>query len=609
MTTAGIIGIVIGAILVLFFLIFVLPGFFIIGARDVGILTRKNFGIKLPEGHIIATKGEIGIQAGTLMPGLYWRFPILWSVHKVKVILVTPGQIGTIESVDGVSLPQGRLLGDEVECDSFQDARKFLAEGGTRGPQIGFLRPGTYRINTYAFTVQVQKATEILENKIGIVIALDGISLPAGYIVSPRPVRDGKEVSDPGFFQNGQDFIKCQGYRGPQLDTLQPGTYYINPLLFRVDPENVAEVAPGYVAVIRSNVGKELEKTLKKPVEGAEGLKGSVTAQVEQLLTTDRNVRGIWENPIAPGKYNLNTIAYTAYLVPTSAVTIDWADAGKIGTEVRGLKPGSNQNQGVLYKFDPLKVTSKDGFQLGVNIRMVIRITPDHAAFTIARFGSVENLIDQIIHPLIDSSFRNKAGEKKAIDFFQSRTDLQKEALEHARTVFSEYLVEAQNLLVAYIDIPDELLKTQTLKEIGLQQQAQYSEQAKAQEKNIEVQAKTATANKQKDVVEASLQIGIAKNLAEARKAEAEGEATFRRETSAAEGEGLARGFKAQQDALGREGTALVNIIRELAAKSIPIVPTTLVGGSSSGLGDLIGVLTAKLAKEIVAAKPTEQPK
>jgi regulator of protease activity HflC (stomatin/prohibitin superfamily) len=125
-------------------------------------------------------------------------------------------------------------------------------------------------------------------------------------------------------------------------------------------------------------------------------------------------------------------------------------------------------------------VTSKDGFQLEVNVRMVIRIQPGNAAYIIARFGSVANLIDQIVHPLIDSSFRNKAGEKKAIDFFQSRTDLQTEALAHAKDRFSEYNVEAQNLLIAYIDIPKDLLDTQTKKEIANQQQAQYDQEAMA---------------------------------------------------------------------------------------------------------------------------------
>ena len=128
--------------------------------------------------------------------------------------------------------------------------------------------------------------------------------------------------------------------------------------------------------------------------------------------------RGIWREPIAPGKYNLNAVAFTAYQVPTSAVTIDWASEGRIGTEVKGVKPTGGQGcRQSCTAFDPLKVTSKDGFQLEVNVRMVIRIQPGNAAYIIARFGSVANLIDQIVHPLIDSSFRNKPAKRKRLIF------------------------------------------------------------------------------------------------------------------------------------------------------------------------------------------------
>src|SRR2546427_9098445 len=63
-----------------------------------------------------------------------------------------------------------------------------------------------------------------------------------------------------------------------------------------------------------------------------------------------------------------------------------------------------------FFRFGQLLVTSKDGFKLEVDVRMVIRILPENAAFVIARFGSVFNLIQQIVHPLIDASFRNNAG-------------------------------------------------------------------------------------------------------------------------------------------------------------------------------------------------------
>ena len=199
----------------------------------------------MPEGQIIARKGEIGVQARTLMPGLYWRMPILWLFAKVPVVTVDIDRIGMVESIDGDPLTKGRVLADEVECNQFQDAEMFLANHGKKGPQVGILRPGTYRINSKLFNFAKAAAVKIAENTIGIAIARDGIPLPTGYIVAPKAQNDDGTEADHKRYQNGQLFIDSKGYRGPQLDTLQPGIYYINPALFDIKVENVFEVYPG----------------------------------------------------------------------------------------------------------------------------------------------------------------------------------------------------------------------------------------------------------------------------------------------------------------------------------------------------------------------------
>jgi regulator of protease activity HflC (stomatin/prohibitin superfamily) len=600
-------------------IILILRGFRLIGPNEVGILTKIMQGKRMPEGQIIAREGEIGTQARTLMPGLYWKIPIIWSFAKTPVVMIDPDSIGLVESIDGEPLPKGRVLADEVECNQFQDAKMFLDNHGKKGPQVGILRPGTYRINSKLFKITKANATRIPENTIGIAIAKDGIPLPPGYIIAPKAKNADGTEADHKYYQNGQLFIDSSGYRGPQLDTLQPGKYYINPLLFDVYSEKVAEVFPGYVAVIRSNVGLELERATQGPIAAtAEGrFVGPIHEDVEKILNADRFTRGIWREPIAPGKYNLNTIAFTPYMVPTSAVTIDWATEGRIGTEVKGVKATGLSDEGVLYKFDPLKVTSKDGFQLEVNVRMVIRIQPANAAYVIARFGSVTNLIDQIVHPLIDSSFRNKAGEKKAIDFFQSRTDLQTEALAHAKERFSEYNVEAQNLLIAYIDIPKDLLDTQTKKEIANQQQAQYDQEAMAQEKRIAVMEKSSRADKQKDVIDAKLSIDINNDRAEAKVREADGDrrsvvlrAQGTKEStilvadgnsyqSRVEGDGIAAAYNAQKEALGQQNIAIIKLIQEIAAGKIQIVPQILVGGGEgANSGNLFNAWLAQMVSQ-----------
>ena len=604
--------------------IFFLSGLVIIGRYEVGIKTKKMFGAKMAQGKIIACDGEIGIQADTLMPGVYWFNPITWKVEKERVTVVKKGEIATIEAIDGDVIPTGRLLANAVECNNFQNAKKFLTEGGQKGPQIAILRPGTYRINTRVFVVSSKPVTKVAQEMMGVVIAMDGRPLPAVYMIAPKPGND-----DHNYFQDGQAFVNNAGYRGIQLDTLQPGEYYINTSLFDVKMFPVAEIPPGYVAVLRSNVGVELARTTKVAVEDA-GRGDDIHEKEEVVLTTDRNQRGIWDKPIAPGTYNMNPLAYTAYKVPTSAVTIDWAAGTERRTEYQGAAPGGpvigttkrgapkedtidSQKAAEFFKFSQLTLTSKDGFKLEADVRVIIRVHPQYAPFIIARFGSVPNLIEQIVHPLIDSSFRNNAGDKKAMQFIQSRTDLQKDAFEKAKIEFEKYHVETQGLLISYIDVDKSLLDTQTLKEIALQQKEQYKEQANAQEERIAVAEKTARAEKQKDVIDAKLSIEIEKDRADAARRKAEGvrdstkyEADGKAYENIETGKGMAEAYDAQAKVVGADNLARLKIMEQVANGKIKIVPDFLIQGSGDQSGNLFQAWMANIVKEQVKKEKPE---
>lgn len=606
--------------------LFFLSGLVYIGRYEVGIKTKKMFGAKMAQGKIIACNGEIGIQADTLMPGLYWFNPITWKVEKEKVTVVTEEEVATIEAIDGDTIQTGRLLSNAVTCNNFQDARAFIEGGGQKGPQVAILRPGTYRINTRAFIVKKKPVTKIPQEMLGVAIAMDGKPLPAIYMVAPKPKTDTHN-----YYQDGQAFIDNEGYRGVQLDTLQPGEYYINPILFEVKIFPIAEVLPGYVAVLRSNVGIELAKQkIGVTVTGDDNTVGrDIHEKEEVILTPDKNQRGIWQEPVAPGKYNMNPLAFTGYFVPTSAVTIDWAAGAERRTEYQGAAPGGNvagstrksspkenvidnQKATEFFKFSQLTLTSKDGFTLDADVRVIIRVRPQHAPFIIARFGSVPNLIEQIIHPLIDSSFRNNAGGKKAIEFIQSRTELQKDAFEKAKIEFEKYHVETQGLLISYIDVDKSLLDTQTLKEIAFQQQEQYQAQAKAQEENIAVQEKTARAAKQKDIIDAKLSIDIEKDKADAARRKAEGvrdatkyEADGKAYENIQTGEGLAKAYKAQAEVVGPDNLAKLKIMEQVASGKIKIVPDFLIqgGNSNENSGNLFQAWMSNIVKEQVEKK------
>ena len=603
LTSGTLVFSLVAIVLLVFILIFVIPGFALVRDYEVGILTKKMSGKKLPQGKIIASDGEIGVQADTLMPGLYWRFPIVWKINKGKVTQIPQGTIGIVESIDGQSLPKGRLLADDVECNSFQDAKAFLKNGGRKGPQVDILLPGTYRINTAVFRIELTPALQVPKEMVGVVVAMDGTPLPSGYIVAPEPQGDHKH------FQDGEAFITAGGYRGPQLETLQPGEYYINKRLFTVTLYSVAVVPPGYVAVVISSVGKELASSPMAPsISITPDLNQPVHEAVESLLITDKSQRGIFRDPIAPGTYNLNMIAYKAELVPTSAITIDWAStSGPSETKIIGQKQDSNPSAKIaeFFKFSQLRVTSKDGFLLDVDVRLIIRIPPPNAPFVIARFGTVSNLIEQVAHPLIDSSFRNEAGKKAAMEFVHSRTELQLQALEKAREEFSKYHVEVQGLLIAYINVDAQLLETQTKKEIAVQQQNQYEQEALAQEKRIAVAEKTARANQQDNVISAKLSIEIAADRAEAARREAEGirDATKTKADGTAYeneqvGEGLAAAYKAQTEVLGQQNVAALKLFEEIANGKIVITPEVQVTGGGQDSGNLINALLATMLKK-----------
>ena len=62
----------IGIVVLLILLLIVLNRIFVnVGAREIAIKERQYFGAKMPPGRVVATEGEVGIQADVLKPGLH----------------------------------------------------------------------------------------------------------------------------------------------------------------------------------------------------------------------------------------------------------------------------------------------------------------------------------------------------------------------------------------------------------------------------------------------------------------------------------------------------------------------------------------------------------
>jgi uncharacterized membrane protein YqiK len=128
------------------FVLRVFFGMVIVPENKIGLVTKKFvlFGAdkSLPDGRIIATKGEAGYQAKTLAPGLYWAmWPWQFSIDMASFTIIPEGNIGLLLSKDGAEIPTGRILAQKVSSDNFQDATLFLDNGGQKGRQSAFCPP------------------------------------------------------------------------------------------------------------------------------------------------------------------------------------------------------------------------------------------------------------------------------------------------------------------------------------------------------------------------------------------------------------------------------------------------------------------------------------
>jgi hypothetical protein len=80
-----------------------LIGIVIVPEDSVGIVTKKfvllGSNKTLPDGRIIALKGEAGVQADTLAPGLHWwLWPWQYATTLQRFVVLPEGSIGIAEA-------------------------------------------------------------------------------------------------------------------------------------------------------------------------------------------------------------------------------------------------------------------------------------------------------------------------------------------------------------------------------------------------------------------------------------------------------------------------------------------------------------------------------
>lgn len=637
--------------------------------------------------------GEKGPQLAILPPGQYQINPHLFLVDIRDAVIITEAEVGIVESVAGMPCAVGRIFADPVECDSFQDADAFLKRGGQKGPQVAVLPPGSYRINTALFSVTSYPATVIPNGHIGLVTAMDGARIPEGSLL-------GRKFDGHSNFENGDAFIRNGGQKGHQLDVLMPGTYRINTQFFQIHAVvpwvHIESDSVGIVTVLEGrpiiDAGKiaadELPLDLHNNFQdaasflqagGQKGLQISVLrsgnyainpwfASIEQVPMVDVKIgecavvtsfvgeegedttsadvnakivkngkKGIWAEPLGPGKHPINTRVCKVDKVPTTQILLNWAD-----------------NESSAHALDSnlktITLRTADAFNVSMDVSVIIHIAMLDAPKVVANLGSVDNMISQVLEPAISSHFRNSAQAVKALDLYTKRAELQSRAKEHLQSVLRIHHIESKDTMIADVVLPGELTRTVTDRQIAEQERITFSTQRQAQEERKLLENAKAQANMQPQVVESERGVEISKNLAngeiekstgEARAIEiraegkakatrlqagADAEATTVTATADAEaiekkglasalvileqGKSTAESYKLQVNAMGNDVFGQIQVVEKIASNKLKLIPDVYVGGGQGGggAGEQSGLMSLALLQYLLGKNVLPQP-
>lgn len=580
----------------------------------------------------IALQGEAGYQPECLRGGFHFFFPFQFRVHTCQLVTISQGRIGYIIARDGMPLAPSQTLAGNSTAFDFQDARGFLVQGGQKGPQRAILREGVYAINLAQFAVATSEAVYSLglseeesqimqsilgriqeregfepvvikdsDDQIGVVTVHDGASLQQGELIAPTVGTDRNNIATfHNNFQDPEHFLAAGGQRGRQHQVLVEGTYYINRLFATIELLQKTIIEVGSVGVVISYTGGK-----------GEDLSGSAYTHGELV---PNGCRGVWSEPLMPGKYAFNTYAGKVVNVPTVNFILKWS---KEITTAHKLDENLSE----------VSLITKDAFEPNLPLSVVVHIDYRKAPLVIQRFGDIKKLVEQTLDPMVSAYFKNIGQTKTLIELLQDRSAIQDRASNEMRSKFNEYSLE---LLEVLIGTPhagtgtgaaaiDKILAQLRDRQVAREQIETYKLQGEAATEERALNESRARAQMQTKMTEAELSVKVAGSDGAAKVAMAERDADVVRAAAKAAGdritiegqaeaskieaigEAQAKATRKQVEAYTGEGARIqssVKVLTEFASAiregKVAMVPQIQMGGAGSqGEGNLANTLAA----------------
>lgn len=513
----------------------------------------------------------------------------LFLVFSTSYVIIESDKVGHLKRIYfGKPMPPGQIIAFE----------------GQKGPQAEVLPPGFKfkLLLNVLYDVEELPVVQVPEGNYGFVVASDGAPLRRGqFLADAWPEEKFQSMIDAEYF------LKNGGERGPQLTILPPGQYRLNRYLFQMKFHPATDIPAGFVGVVKSNIQ---ETPSWEPAEVPHELAGVLAVPL-----VEKGSLGVWVDPLSPGRYYLNNVAYNVTKVDTRVQTWNY----KGGYERRYIDLLVTQDGKIEQKersesvpipdhaADSAIFTRMEGWLVPQELRVQVQVEPKDAPILVASVGSVESAEDKVVTPSIRSVVRNICAAEKVLSLIDENRPTVEGKIE------ASVIPEGKKAGVTIKDVrlvdsmvPPELLVARLREQLAIQLQETFKREKQAQDQRIQTEKARSTADQQPELVAAEIRVKIAEKNKLASKLKGEGEKLQLTE--------IARGQKAQVAVLGQQRVMELAILAKIlnaAVENPDIVkiPQILVSGPGGGLEGAAAILGASnLVQSIPDGFQTKQP-
>jgi regulator of protease activity HflC (stomatin/prohibitin superfamily) len=465
---------------------------------------------------------------------------------------------------------------------------QIIAFDGQKGPQANILPPG-FKLKlllNVLYDVEELPIIEVPEGKYGFLVAKDGAPLREGqYLADKWPQAKFKKML------GAEYFLKNGGQKGPQLSYIPPGKYRLNLYLFKIKFHDATDIPAGFVGVVKSNVQERLQWELSD-------LPSELAGFLAVPLVKKGSV-GIWDEPLPPGRYYLNKVAFNVTKVDTRVQTWNY----KGGYKRRYIDLKVTQDGKITQKersesfpvpkgaADSAIFTRMEGWLVPQELRIQVQVEPRDAPFLVASVGNVDAAEDKVVTPSIRSVVRNICAAEKVMSLIDENRAAVEARIEKAVIPEGKKAgVTIKDVRLVDSMVPPELLVARLREQLAGQLRETFKREKEAQDQRIETEKARATADQQPELVAAEIRVKISEKDKLAAKLKGEGEKLKLIE--------IATGQKAQVAVLGDEKVmqlAVLDKVLDAAVKNSDIVkiPQVLVSGAGGGLEGAAAILGA----------------